>query len=681
MIDRQTVYGHYSVYDLKRLAGIRAYYRNGRSSGERKRFNCVFLMADTETSKGVDTDEYGHSINHVCAWSVAMRYEARNVFCLYGRKPSELCTFLEAVHNSMPGTHTIIYFHQLAFDWQFLRKFTFKAWGFPCNQLNTKTHYPINIEFKNGIIFRDSLILSQVSLAKWGEQMGAEHAKAVGKWNYDKVRNQNTPLTDDELLYIYNDVLCGVECLDELCKRLNKRPYTMPWTATGIVRELTRKNAKPNNGHAKFVKTAFEFEDYLQCEKTYHGAFTHANRFKVNEVQYGNISCYDFASSYPATMCMEKFPMEKFTHCPDTSIEGILRYSEDYAFLLKLIAIDVKMRDHHNPMPYLQASKCLRTVNAVIDNGRILEADMIVILITEIDLKILNEQYDFSSHLCKDVMFAKKNYLPRWFTDEVFELYRQKCQLKTGDKTEYALSKSRVNSLYGMCVQRLFKQSIEERYTDNEFITVLPDDPKDVYYREIKKRGHVLPYQIGVWVTCYAVANLFRLGKCFNTWLYSDTDSVYGIGVIPDKLDEYNRKALEKLQANGYDVITIEGRNYQLGEAALDGTYTEFITVGSKRYAKRDTSGCLSITVAGVPKKGVACLQNDINRFRKGLIFDGKTTGKLAHFYDYVEDIYTDSNGNEVGDYIDLEPCDYLLDDILSVDDILYEYIEVPNYD
>lgn len=680
MVELSTYYGHYTGYNLDRLNGIDSELRRGTANGKRKRFARVFIMADTETSKSNDITEDGHRLNHIVCWSIALRYNGINRFCVYGRKPTELCDFLLNIKNHLPCTHLIIYFHNLSFDWQFIRKFCFKLWGTPREQLNTKSHYPVNIEFSNGIIFRDSLILAQVSLAKWSEQMNVEHGKAVGMWDYEQIRNQDTPLTDDELTYIFDDVLAGVECLDELRKRLNKRPYNLPWTATGIVREMTRKEAQKHRGHLEFVKQAFDYNGYIQCQSTYHGAYTHANRFYVNEVITEPVFCYDFNSSYPFVMLSEKFPAGKFMSISDTAIDGILRYSNDYAFLFKLVAVGVKLKDFHQPMPYLQSSKCLDSVNAVIDNGRILEADAVAIYLTEIDLKILSEQYTFEKHICKEVMYAKKDYLPRWFTDLVYRLYEQKCQLKYGDKTEYALSKARVNSLYGMCVQRILPQIIQEVYYSDEYRVLEMPNPEENYDKEIKKRGHVLNYQTGVWITAYACKNLFDLGKCCGIWLYSDTDSVYCTDPNLSMIAEYNKRALEKLQANGYDIITVDGHKFQLGEASPDGEYMEFVTVGAKRYAKRDINGKLSITVAGVPKVGYKTLNNDIRNFRRGLIFKGEDTGKRQHFYGYVDEIYVDENGNEQGDYVDLDPCDYLLDDIFSVDDVLIEKIGVNYY-
>ena len=111
--------------------------------------------------------------------------------------------------------------------------------------------------------------------------------------------------------------------------------------------------------------------------------------------------------------------------------------------------------------------------------------------------------------------------------------------------------------------------------------------------------------------------------------------------------------------------------------------------MGSKRYAGRGADDNeLHITVAGVPKKtGAKCLENDLTNFAKGFIFSGEITGKLSHFYIFSEDgIYIDEFGNEIGDSIDLEPCDYLLDavdryEFILTDDYCMEFFGEENFD
>ena len=121
----------------------------------------------------------------------------------------------------------------------------------------------------------------------------------------------------------------------------------------------------------------------------------------------------------------------------------------------------------------------------------------------------------------------------------------------------------------------------------------------------------------------------------------------------------------------GYGPVTIGDKTYNLGCAELDGIYTQFKTLGAKRYCcRKKEDGKLKLTVAGVPKKtGVLCLNDDINNFTEGLDFPGDITGKKTHTYIYSEEgIYIDDMGNEVADSIDLSLCNYHLDTTLAYD-------------
>ena len=71
--------------------------------------------------------------------------------------------------------------------------------------------------------------------------------------------------------------------------------------------------------------------------------------------------------------------------------------------------------------------------------------------------------------------------------------------------------------------------------------------------------------------------------------------------------------------------------------------------------------------MAGVPKRGVCCLNDDLHNFHAGFIFDGILTGKKLHTYFMEEDIWIDKEGNERGDSIDLSPASYLLDSVRHV--------------
>lgn len=381
-------------------------------------------------------------------------------------------------------------------------------------------------------------------------------------------------------------------------------------------------------------------------------------------------------------MICEKFPSDRFMPMPDRSAMAILEDRENNAYFFKLIMINPRLKDRTYPMPYLQYSKCAKTINVNVDNGRIIEADYVEIWITEADLEIIATQYDMDKHICVNVYAAHKDYLPRWYTDYIFELFADKTRLKGVDRVQYNVAKGKLNSLYGMTVQRPVPWTINEDYETGEFSEDESMDPEAEYAKYCRSKKHVLNYQIGVWTTAYAARNLFRLGKCAGEWLYSDTDSCYGLKWDKKKLDKYNEGCKKKLQKNGYGPVEHNGREYWLGVAEHDGSYTEFKQIHAKCYCGRSADdGKLHITVAGVPKNGAQCLNDDIANFRPGCIFPGTVTGKKTYTYFFMDDIHIDENGNEIGDSVDMSPCDYLLSDVYSWADMQQTYIEVPFYE
>ena len=482
-------------FDFSALHNI--IYRKRAGRGDHSTYNDVIIMGDTETSKrpevyrkvqqkkhGITVNAYDLHENMVVAWTISLRAMGRNLVTIWGRRPSEMVEAIELIHNSMQGEKTILYFHNMAYDWTFLRKFMMRAWGEPDEQLNTKPHYPIMISWEEGLILKDSLILSQRSIEKWAADLGVEHQKAVGKWDYDKVRTQEEDFSADELEYIEHDTLAGVECLDALRIALHKHVYSMPYTATGIPREEVQKRGKEAHARDFFVRTVMDYEEYKIAEMVYHGGYTHANRHEVGFINQAQ--CFDFASSYPYVLLSEKYPMERWTDIGDAKIDFILDSSEDYAFMFKFIAYDIQLKDPHFPMPVLQFSKAVKTINATIDNGRILRADYVEIYLNELDLSVIAEQYKMRGHICTEVKAALKQYLPRYLTDYIFQCYQDKTQLKGGDPVLYSLAKAKLNSIYGMMVQKCVKEDIREDYSTGDYIISEEQDPKEIYNEDRK---------------------------------------------------------------------------------------------------------------------------------------------------------------------------------------------------
>lgn len=659
----------YKFFDYSILKNILYVRRAGR--GQNDSYNDVIIMADTETSKEIPQNICK---NYVVAWTITIRAFNMNIVTLYGMRPSEMVTCINNMIMAMQGDNTVIYFHNLSYDWVFLRKHMMQEWGIPDRQLNVRSHYPISIKFANGIILKDSYILSQRSLDKWAKDMNVEHQKATGYWDYDKIRHQSGRFTPHEKTYIEHDTLAGAECIQATMDALHKEIYSIPLTATGIPREEVRKRASKNKGRDLFRKIVPEYEVQMLLEKVFHGGYTHNNRHYieriVTEKEFGQpVKAYDEASAYPYAMLAYKFPMGRFTPFRNCKPEFILKNAENYAYIFKLIMLKPRLKSDDIPMPALQKSKAEKMINAVEDNGRILCAEYFEIYLNEIDLEVIMQQYDYDGIYCVDVHYCHKDWLPRWFTDYIYECFQAKCLLKKGDPVLYALAKARLNSLYGLTVQKPVKLVIEEDYTNGEYSIASDQDPKEIYEAYKNSYRSILPYQWGVWVTSIAFRNLFTIGSNAGIWLYSDTDSCYGYNWNEAGIAAYNESCKERLNARGYGAVTVGDREYWLGICELDGVYSEFVSVGAKRYCCRQKdNGLLKITVAGVPKAGRVCLQDDIRNFHSGFIFDGETTGKKQHSYFIEDDIWTDENGNERADSIDLSPASYLLDSVRYFD-------------
>lgn len=640
-----------------------------QARGRRKdRLNNLFIMADTETSKSAPDRwevrnhkrEYLDNENYIVKWSVAINTAGINVAALWGDDPEELIDCITRIHAALPGDTTIIYIHNLAYDYVFLRKFFLAAWGAPVKQLNTKPHYPVEIGYFNGIVFRDSLIIAQRSIEKWAKDLNVEHQKAVGSWDYDKIRHQRDELTEEEQIYIVNDVLAGVECLQATRKAIRKTYRGFPYTATGIPRSELREVSKLHHAH-QWVKENYEWEPYTINEWMYHGGYVHMSRWRAGDIVPA--IAFDFASSYPYVLLAYPFPYEKWARLPfDPSPEWIRSRSDDEAFMFEASFRNVRLKDPFFPMPVLQLSKVTMVMDAVADNGRIREAGFCSLWMNEITLDLISRIYEWDELELNDCWFSAKRYLPDWIAGYIYKLFRDKTVLKGGDPVQYAIAKAKLNSIYGMMVQKIVRDEITEDPVTGDY-EIADNHDEEHFLKAISNQNLFLWYSVGVWCTSYAQRNLFRLGSCAagpDSWLYSDTDSCYFEHCDQEKVEAYNREVRERLSARGFGAVEHNGREYWLGVAEKDGEYSEFRGWHSKCYAVRDAeTGKLKITVAGVPKKGVACLEDDIRNFKPGFIFQGEKTGKLTHMYHYAIEIHRNSYGDLIGDSINLIPCDY----------------------
>lgn len=601
-----------------------------------RRSNAGHMLQVYEKIITVDTETFVFNkkdIGYITDWSITIE----NEWCIYGNHVSDLVDTIDRIADTLHADkeHLIrFYVHNFPYDYMFIRNHIIRKWGLPDRSLAAKTHRYIFMTWSTfGIEFRDSEILTQRSLERLCQDMGTTE-KAVGTWDYKKFRTPDSERTETEIKYVCIDTI-------SLCKALRKyisdRGYTVanvPLTNTGFIRNRARaESRKDKKWKNQFLSMRLDLKQYKQLLDAYHGGYTHANRYYINKIITKPMQCYDFASSYPSVICYKKYPMTNFVYTDALTLQDILELKDDYAFCgyLRLTNVRLKKECPMSPMAFHKAKVCVfpeadaRTQKSLyaenLDNGKIVNAEVVIYPFTDPDLETILKSYDYDTADVASVMRATKDYLPEWLINYVMTLYFNKSTLKHSDPVLYAISKGELNGIYGMIVQRIIQQICEECFDTATWSSDIPEDKEqellDKFY---KSKNSFLPFQWGCWVTAYAQENLYKLGACCKKWFYSDTDSVKGSEWDMVKLKAYNDEIIQISNERGVGLVEYKGEYFRLGIADFDGEYSEFITHGSKRYCYRDADG-LHITVAGVPKDGVYCLNDDITNFRKGFIF------------------------------------------------------------
>ena len=570
----------------------------------------------------------------------------------------------------------IVYVHNLSYEFQFIRKwFTWYLDEF----LADKERQPLKAVCNYFVEFRCSYRLSGYSLGNVSKNLLKYKVPKLDTLDYEKIRHEKTELTPAEMSYCINDVLVVMAYIQEEIER-EGRIDLLPLTNTGRVRKYVKraclgKGKSEGLKHKKFRDLIKDLtltpEIYFMLKRAFQGGFVHANSYYVNR-EIENVSSYDFTSSYPYVMLSEKFPMSKgFDVTSQVSdMQHLNYYLNRFCCLIDIKFINLTpkiMQDN-----FISVSKCLELKNHVENNGRVVYADELRIVITELDFYIINQAYKFNLadiRIYKMIVF-KKDYLPIDFVRAIIKLYGDKTKLKgvEGEDSNYLLSKGMLNSCYGMCVTDI----VRNEYTyDNDFHTWNKDfaNAEKTISEYNNENGRFLYYAWGVWVTAHARINLFRaIEKLGNDYIYADTDSVKFINLDRNKhiFDEYNKQVEFKLKqvANDrnldYDLFkpkTIKGVEKLIGVFDFEGTYLKFKTLGAKRYMCYDGKK-LSITVAGLSKNASNYLlekygvEGAFKHFNFEMKIPAEYSGRTTH-------TYLDSNySGIVFDYKGI-PCEY----------------------
>ena len=555
-----------------------------------------------------------------------------------------LCEKLQLTMNR----RLVIYCHNLSFEFQFMKEFIGDFTLFA-----RKARQPMKIECVNGIEFRCSYLLSNMSLQKFCENsIGVTHYKLDGvEFDYRKIRYPDTVLSELEKSYCYNDVRGLCECI--ACSLREDNIANIPLTSTGYVRRQYRRAVTKNpSNREKFLKSRLNEKQYLLLCDMFRGGNTHANRFFSNTI-LTNLGSRDEQSAYPACMMMDYFPIGKFNEVNIDNNKDLDYYCNNYCVIMRIIFKNVNCKEYI-AFPYLDIAHCTKHINVVNDNGRILSADYIEYACTEIDLEIIREQYKFDGFVITESYIATRGKLPKEIRLTLIDLFRQKTTLKgvAGKEYEYLKSKNRVNSSFGMMVQKLINESNIYDPTLKEWRTEKEDISKglDKYY---DSKNSFLSYQHGVYVTAHARRRLNMAHKIVGLdGVYTDTDSCKYVNreLYEEEFRKLNEKIMYECEHNDIPaVIEHNGKKYYLGifeyesDNEEEPVYSRFKTLGAKKYAYEDDKG-FHITVAGMNKKKGAKVIGKLENFAIGNTFHD--VGRTTSWYNEEEPHMINVNGH-----------------------------------
>ena len=462
---------------------------------------------------------------------------------------------------------------------------------------------PIYFRMMDCFEFRCSYIQSNLSLAALTKQTGVKMKLSGQKFDYNKVRFPWTELSEFEEEYTTTDVESLVKAMKIRIQKSGDTLLTVPLTSTGYVRRECKASLKDRYleiNEMKPYKGENGVRVYRLLRAAFRGGNTHGNRYYVGHI-CNDVYSYDIASSYPTQQLTKKFPMKPFKWLDgDLSVERVFMFiGLGYAVVGEYHFTGIRLKNPKEPIPYISLSRC-EARNFRLDNGRILHADYIEISLTEIDLQIIFETYDYDKIEIVQCMVAQKDYLPAEYRAVIQDYYNKKTALK-GDDTEegkyiYMKSKNMLNSVYGMSATDPIHQEI--KYNGGDYIRSGYDS---MTAEEIEKalKGAAFPYQWGVYTTAYARQQLQDAIKlCGDKIIYCDTDSVKTLGDVP--IDRLNDALRKKADAVGAFADDMHGNRHYIGLFEDDGHYQQFITQGAKRYAYIKDNGKMGVTVAGV---------------------------------------------------------------------------------
>lgn len=614
----------------------------------------------------------------------------------------QLLNEVEFNYKRSKNTVAYMYIHNLGFEFNHLRNlfnddFAKRTGKGRVATFGRKPRKPMKTIVRlNGLNFemRDSAVLTQKSLAQWGEDEDLPVKKLEEpKDYYLHIRTPLTALKQEDFQYSINDVVTMVYGLDKYRERYQTM-QNIPLTQTGQVRRVCIKEIALANqvwsSTCTDITLSYTPEFFSRLIDAFAGGWTHGNSLYTGKKFYGKDRAsgiaakhFDFASSYPNVMTNRKYCIKAFEECDVSEFDTLSSVdfntnNYDYHFIVHLKLTNVSSLTNNT---FWSSSKCVANTltDAILDNGKIYECSSCEVVMTGIDWQVFKTVYKCDYEVL-ELWKSEAGYLPYEEIETILKYYAYKTTLKEGPAGEteekkairlskYNESKQFVNSIYGVNVYKMFSDQIE---FDEDGWHILPLTPEKFYEiaQESVKGDKIFQqftiFQVGLFVTAWAKFNLWSIiEKLDEDVLYGDTDSLFiRDGFDTSVIDNYNTHNAELQeecvawhQAHGYNLTiddycpkTLSGKVKRLGIFAEEPDAIDFCYLGAKRYCQRfieKGKEKVECTVAGLPKSAGANKVKSIDEFNNDTVWNCRESQKQTAIYNDKQSEFdvTDEDG------------------------------------
>ncbi len=527
-----------------------------------------------------------------------------------------------------------VYFHNLKFDGQFILTWLFRN-GFKHvvdthdRASNTFTtlisdkglYYSIEVIFTlkgkrvKKVTFQDSLKLVPLSVDAIAKSFKLEQQKGHIDYHTHNDLPVDTPLTDEEIEYIKNDVQIVAHAIEYFYSQgLTK--MTIGSCALNEYKKIVSKRC-----FERWFPVPRYHDDVKQ---SYRGGFTYLNPKFAGKI-LGNGIVLDVNSLYPSVMYDCYLPY-------GTPIFFRGQYKEDPVYPLYIQMIRCQFELKKGKIPTIQ----IKNNSFFVGNEYLTSSndEEVVLCLTRVDFEMFLEHYDvynleyLSGWMFKSTKGLFKDYIEKWSENKI-------QAKKDGNHGLYLISKLFLNSLYGK-----FGTSTTVRSK----IPYLGDDGVVHYYDSDPTEKDGIYIAMASFITSYARAKTIKAAQTITDnynqgisniqFVYADTDSLHCISddfSLPDGLDiDSTKLGAWDFESRFCRAKFLRQKCYMEQELITEEDYRKGINGEQPFLYSKDSTGYYKrkITVAGMPS---GCYESvNFRNFKIGATYKGKKQPKIV---------------------------------------------------